>query len=504
MKSIHEQTALTGIVIAVLIALQPAAAQTGGAMLHTWPDSLILETYAGTVIVDESGARPIYHLDVDGDETADFHLSFGPWWYTPETGAERPADGDFITVLAAEWDGVLPNTLMVFEIDGLVWREPVAYGQHGWNELPVWEPSVPLVALTGTVLVDTTYFYTHYFLDTDGDEFADYKLGFGPPWYEPASGAVRPDEGDEVAVTGRIHYTDGIDILAVFEIDGLVWRDLQTPAPWAGQWLRRNTAQHTFAYARNDSASWLDFPPGGMMHGNGGNGMGNYPWPDSAFVEFWQIHPDSLPGLQNQEQHRFRFTAHYVNIHDPQGNGMMNGRYGGETGRIRFGEQIRLRLRYNERERERLRLHQDSIRVHAWNREMNQWQYVENIAVDADARVVTFESADVFSYYAISATVISTASEPDDELPTTYVLGQNYPNPFNPATTIPFDLPKAQQITLTVHDALGRTVAIITDGFMPAGTHSVRFDATGFPSGVYLYRLRGDGWTNTRQMTLLR
>lgn len=99
-----------------------------------------------------------------------------------------------------------------------------------------------------------------------------------------------------------------------------------------------------------------------------------------------------------------------------------------------------------------------------------------------------------------------TSSEGDSELPTTHALEQNYPNPFNPATTIRFQLPQAEQVTLRVFDVLGREVAaLLDDASMTAGEHTVRFDASGLTSGVYLYRLEaGASFVQTRRMLLVK
>ena len=96
-------------------------------------------------------------------------------------------------------------------------------------------------------------------------------------------------------------------------------------------------------------------------------------------------------------------------------------------------------------------------------------------------------------------------STEDQALPEGYRLDANYPNPFNPATAIRFSVGRSGPVTLTVHDALGRSVATLVDAAVPAGEHLVEFDATGLPSGVYIYRLStSDGHTATRTMTLAK
>ncbi len=89
-------------------------------------------------------------------------------------------------------------------------------------------------------------------------------------------------------------------------------------------------------------------------------------------------------------------------------------------------------------------------------------------------------------------------------LPTEYSLSQNYPNPFNPATTISFSLPAAGHVTVKVYNSIGQEVATLIDEDRPAGAHQVLWDATKFASGVYLYRLTSDGFTETKKMLLMK
>ncbi len=117
--------------------------------------------------------------------------------------------------------------------------------------------------------------------------------------------------------------------------------------------------------------------------------------------------------------------------------------------------------------------------------------------------------ADQFLELTEGGSVTGVASEHLPELPEGYRLESAYPNPFNPATTIGFTLPEAQSITLTVYDALGRTVRVLADGVFAAGAHTVAWDGRaaggeGVPSGVYLYRLQADGGQLTRTLSLVK
>lgn len=98
-----------------------------------------------------------------------------------------------------------------------------------------------------------------------------------------------------------------------------------------------------------------------------------------------------------------------------------------------------------------------------------------------------------------------TEDEGAETLPSGFALHANYPNPFNPTTTIRYELPRPAQVSLRVFDALGREVAQLEEGLRRAGTHTVRFEAEGLPSGLYFYRLRaGDHFRATRSMMLLK
>jgi hypothetical protein len=90
------------------------------------------------------------------------------------------------------------------------------------------------------------------------------------------------------------------------------------------------------------------------------------------------------------------------------------------------------------------------------------------------------------------------------DLPTHFSLEQNYPNPFNPATTISFRLPSASFVSLKVFDVLGREVSILLVDELSAGTYTHQWNATGLASGVYVYRLQTDRFSETRKLVLLR
>jgi len=83
--------------------------------------------------------------------------------------------------------------------------------------------------------------------------------------------------------------------------------------------------------------------------------------------------------------------------------------------------------------------------------------------------------------------------------PRDFFLAQNFPNPFNPSTTIQYTVPAAGSggwvlgsswVKLSVYDVLGREVTVLVDEKKDPGAYSVSFDASGYATGMYVYRLQ--------------
>ncbi len=92
------------------------------------------------------------------------------------------------------------------------------------------------------------------------------------------------------------------------------------------------------------------------------------------------------------------------------------------------------------------------------------------------------------------------------EIPSEFSLSQNYPNPFNPATKIKFAIPPgyASQTSLSVYDILGRQVAVLVNQQLRPGSYEVDWDASAYPSGVYLYTVSSVSFNETKKMVLLK
>jgi hypothetical protein len=95
------------------------------------------------------------------------------------------------------------------------------------------------------------------------------------------------------------------------------------------------------------------------------------------------------------------------------------------------------------------------------------------------------------------------ALAPEPELPSTFGLSQNYPNPFNPTTTLEFSLEQPSEYTMKIYNITGQEVESF-NGIGNKGLNRLVFEAGGYASGVYFYKLEAEGKTATKKMVLLK
>jgi len=144
---------------------------------------------------------------------------------------------------------------------------------------------------------------------------------------------------------------------------------------------------------------------------------------------------------------------------------------------------------------------------------------------ESDLVTVTFDTNDLEKSGVFSGIILITSNDPDETVviipvtlltepvigiddnppvPEVFALEQNYPNPFNPSTTIKYQIPELSIATIKVYDVLGSEIVTLVNEEKTAGNYKVEFDATGLPSGVYIYRLIAGSFTNSKKMILLR
>jgi hypothetical protein len=139
---------------------------------------------------------------------------------------------------------------------------------------------------------------------------------------------------------------------------------------------------------------------------------------------------------------------------------------------------------------------QDTLRL--------SWSPVDTLPMADTLLLYTNDPAANPVHLVLVGNVVASVAAESPALPAAFELQQNFPNPFNPSTEIRFSLPRSSQVTLRVYDLLGREVATLVQGPLPAGMHEVTLDASSLPSGIYFYRLNAGNLAQIRKMMLLK
>jgi len=91
-----------------------------------------------------------------------------------------------------------------------------------------------------------------------------------------------------------------------------------------------------------------------------------------------------------------------------------------------------------------------------------------------------------------------------DETKIDYNLFQNYPNPFNTNTQIPFYLPLASNVIISIYDINGRLISVIYNRYTSEGNHSINWNAEGYASGTYYIQLTANDYHKIVTTVLLK
>jgi len=303
--------------------------------------------------------------------------------------------------------------------------------------------SLDVVELAGWAIVVTDSLRSEYFLDTNADDTSDYRLLFGPSWYDPGNGAARPNDGDSIWITGGLMGYSQPQAVVVYEINGLFWRQ-----------------------------------PGRGHGGHGGHG-GGCPHPDSVTL----IETSGLAIVNENPMMDHYFldtnyddTADYVLVFGPPWYNPDNGATRPEDG--------------------------DSITIVGGLLEGPDGHLDHIIVYEINGQEWWRTPGDTISLWAVPLSV----NDSQENLPASYLVASSYPNPFNPAAVISFSLTQSEHVKVTVYDLLGREIAVLANGIYPAGANQVKFDAGSMAgsSAVYFYRVETGSEVATGKMVLLK
>jgi hypothetical protein len=113
---------------------------SGFGWMHDPPQAI---SVSGFALVDSTFMMEHYYLDEDNDGTPEYFLNFGPPWYEPPSSATRPEDGDQIDIVGGLIENGNFSMIIVYEINGLLWRDSTFFGGHmggGWMHRNMTQP----------------------------------------------------------------------------------------------------------------------------------------------------------------------------------------------------------------------------------------------------------------------------------------------------------------------------------------------------------------------------
>lgn len=376
---------------------------------------------------------------------------------------------------------------------------------HNGMNLMNWRGTQSLYTVSGKVIVDTSFSTSvymtgmrpaYYYLDTTGNGSKDYQLFFGPYWYKPDNGTVKPVNGQSVTLKGVKISSFSPPILSVYFINGEMWRDTIGVGPWSGHWIHKSDADSIHIYCPTDSLSFMVFAPNSMGSGMMGGGM--MQWPDSIFCQYEQMATDSIPLLSNE----VNALGYHLGMFDSLGQTMMQmGSMG--NGMMTMQKPIKINFHISQDTLNKWGINMSQLNCRYLDNNGN-WNTASGVIKNSSSNTITLSTSNLYSFYAITFNKATDIENKNIYIPAKFELEQNFPNPFNPTTTIDFSLPIRSEVKLRVYNILGNKVAELANGNYDAGNYSFEFNAKDLPSGVYFYQLKTGNFEVVKKMQLIK
>jgi hypothetical protein len=133
------------------------------------------------------------------------------------------------------------------------------------------------------------------------------------------------------------------------------------------------------------------------------------------------------------------------------------------------------------------------------------WYFIAIMTADE-----AYNWSDLSNIIAVKTLPLSLDVDADENnIPADFHLAQNFPNPFNPSTKIEFSIPVTAHVTISIFNILGQETATILDEIKPAGNYSITWDGVDsygqkVSSGIYIYRINADDYTDYKKMALVQ
>ena len=137
--------------------------------------------------------------------------------------------------------------------------------------------------------------------------------------------------------------------------------------------------------------------------------------------------------------------------------------------------------------------------------EVNENRYVGSAALGPDGRLYVGLSAqgleDGWTWR--TGEVVTVAAEPAPA-PEEALRVAVAPNPSRGASTVTLVLAQPSEVEAALYDLLGRRVALLHEGMLAAGSHTLGLDGAALPGGLYVVRVTAGPAVAVRPLALLR
>jgi hypothetical protein len=240
----------------------------------------------------------------------------------------------------------------------------------------------------------------------------------------------------------------------------------------------------------------MEVHPGWHM---GGGMHGGMMMPDSIFTQMFEIFPNSLPGIDNQNA----FAGYQFDMLYPDGqNGM--GPMGNCGGMMQFNNNVDFQLHYTDMQLNGKNIDENKIKVKYYDNSKSLWVDMPGVSINTSTNTITFSSSTVNNLVLLAGEQAAAGISDNKTVVKDFRLFQNYPNPFNPSTNIKFRLKEDSHVTLTIYNIIGQKIAELINSDLSAGIHNIFFNGDKLSSGIYFYKLKAGLYTDVKKMELLK
>lgn len=134
----------------------------------------------------------------------------------------------------------------------------------------------------------------------------------------------------------------------------------------------------------------------------------------------------------------------------------------------------------------------------------HEYNYTDYAVINGITYQYRISDVDINGIETLHDITASATPQSSSNIPVEHTLYQNYPNPFNPTTTIRYDVKTEGLVRLQIFNLMGREVSTLVNELVSAGSHTITWDASELPSGIYLYRMDAGDFHQIKKLLLLK